>query len=390
MQENNYTKHFIAFSILYYLGINLSFFIMPLYFNENNAVKIYGLAYASMSLAGIFAIFLGKLVDKFNWITTLTLTTLIYALAMLGRIITNEYLAVFIAFIAGLAASTGVLSLKNWMASSTQSALTNRLVLYRSLIFHSTNLFSMVFVLGLAYITPNKSHLYWSLLVLSAIIVFFAWLFFLKIKHHYHIDKQQNKILPKITFNRIVLFFSLNMIFSGCYSGLIKPYLILLFIKKGFSDEYSIFINLLIVFSQVIFTTVVIKKLNFFTKSPIKLLIILETSLLLSYLFIYFEYSAISIYVLLFIFILRTFLLSTSTCTEEIIHMQYISKQQFASVFGLLLSLFLIGDSFGAFISSFAFNHNYLNIFLISAGFVFLNLCTYILLSFTIKEHHQR
>lgn len=390
MQENNYTKHFIAFSILYYLGINLSIFIMPLYFNENNAVKIYGLAYASMSLAGIFAIFLGKLVDKFNWITTLTLTTLIYALAMLGRIITNEYLAVFIAFIAGLAASTGVLSLKNWMASSTQSALTNRLVLYRSLIFHSTNLFSMVFVLGLAYITPNKSHLYWSLLVLSAIIVFFAWLFFLKIKHHYHIDKQQNKILPKITFNRIVLFFSLNMIFSGCYSGLIKPYLILLFIKKGFSDEYSIFINLLIVFSQVIFTTVVIKKLNFFTKSPIKLLIILETSLLLSYLFIYFEYSAISIYVLLFIFILRTFLLSTSTCTEEIIHMQYISKQQFASVFGLLLSLFLIGDSFGAFISSFVFNHNYLNIFLISAGFVFLNLCTYILLSFTIKEHHQR
>ena len=389
MQENNYTKHFIVFSILYYLGINLSIFIMPLYFNENNAVKIYGLAYASMSIAGIFAILLGKLVDKFNWITTLTLTTLIYAFAMLGRIITHEYLAVLIAFIAGLAASTGVLSLKNWMAYSTQSTLTNRLVLYRSLIFHSTNLFSMVFVLALAYITTDKGHLYWSLLVLSAIIVFFAWLFFLKIKNHYHIDKHDNKKLSKITFNPIIVLFCLNMIFSGCYSGLIKPYLILLFIKKGFSDEYSIFINLLIVFSQVIFTTIVIKKLNFFSKSPIKLLIILETSLLLSYLFIYFEYLEISIYVLLFIFILRTFLLSTSTCTEEIIHMQYISKQQFAAVFGLLLTLFLIGDSFGAFISSLVFDHNYLNIFLISAVFVFLNLCTYIFLGFAIKKHHQ-
>ncbi|MEG0487670.1 MAG: hypothetical protein RR575_07015, partial [Acinetobacter sp.] len=107
------------------------------------------------------------------------------------------------------------------------------------------------------------------------------------------------------------------------------------------------------------------------------------------YLFLYFEYSEISIFVLLFIFILRTFLLSTSTCTEEIIHMQYISKEQFASVFGLLLTLFLIGDSFGAFISSFVFNYNYLNIFLISAGFVLLNLCTYILLSFAVKKHHH-
>ena len=389
MQENNYTNHFIVFSILYYLGINLSIFIMPLYFNENNAVKIYGLAYASMSIAGIFAIFLGKIVDKFNWITTLTFSILIYALALLGRIITNEYLAVLIAFIAGLAASTGVLSLKNWMAYSAQSTLTNRLVLYRSLIFHSTNLFSMVFVLGLAYVTPNKSHLYWSLLVLSAIIVFFAWLFFLKIRNNYHVDQHQNKTLSKIKFNPIILLFSLNMIFSGCYSGLIKPYLILLFIRKGFSDEYSISINLLIVFAQVIFTTIVIKKLNFFSKFPIKLLICLEIALLLIYLFLYFEYSEMSIFVLLFIFILRTFLLSTSTCTEEIIHMQYISKEQFASVFGLLLTLFLVGDSFGAFISSFVFNHNYLNIFLISAGFVLFNLCTYILLNFAVKKHHH-
>ncbi|MEG0482635.1 MAG: hypothetical protein RR569_05955 [Acinetobacter sp.] len=262
MQEKIYTKHFIVFSTLYYLGINLSIFIMPLYFNENNAVKSYGLAYASMSFAGIFAIFLGRIVDKFNLITTLTFSILIYALAMLGRIITNEYLAVFIAFIAGLAASTGVLSLKNWMAYSTQTYLTNRLVLYRSLIFHSTNLFSIIFVLALAYITPNKNYLYWSLLVLSASIVFIAWIFFLKIRNNYHVDQHQNKTLSKIKFNPIVVLFCLNMIFSGCYSGLIKPYLILLFIKKGFSDEYSIFINLMIVFSQVIFTTIVIKKLK--------------------------------------------------------------------------------------------------------------------------------
>lgn len=389
MQENAYTKQFIVFSTLYYLGVNLSIFIMPLYFNENNAVKSYGLAYASMSFAGIFAIFLGRIVDKFNWITTLSLSIVLYALALLGRVITNEYLAILIAFIAGLSASTGVLSLKNWMAYSTQTHLTNRLVLYRSLIFHSTNLFSIVLVLILAYVTPNKNHLYWSLLIVSASMVFISWLFFLKIRHNYHIDQHENKKLSKIKFNPIVVLFCLNMIFSGCYSGLIKPYLILLFIKKGFSDEYSIFINLMIVFSQVIFTSIIIKKLNFFSKSPIKLLITLEIILLLSYLFIYFEYSEMSIFVLLFIFILRTFLLSTSTCTEEIIHMQYISKEQFASVFGLLLTLYLIGDSMGAFISSLVFNYNYLYMFLISAAFILLNLIVYILLSFAVKKHHQ-
>lgn len=389
MQEKVYTKQFIVFSTLYYLGINLSIFIMPLYFNENNAVKSYGLAYASMSFAGIFAIFLGRIVDKFNWITTLSFSIILYALALFGRVITNEYLAVLIAFIAGLSASTGVLSLKNWMAYSTQTHLTNRLVLYRSLIFHSTNLFSIVLVLILAYITPNKNHLYWSLLVVSASMVFISWLFFLKIRPNYQLDTHENKKLSKIKFNPIVILFCLNMIFSGCYSGLIKPYLILLFIKKGFSDEYSIFINLMIVFSQVIFTTIVIKKLNFFSKSPIKLLITLEIILLCSYLFINFEYSEMSIFVLLFIFILRTFLLSTSTCTEEIIHMQYISKEQFASVFGLLLTVYLIGDSLGAFISSLVFNYNYLYMFLISAGFILLNLIAYILLSFAVKKHHH-
>ena len=105
MNSNNFSKSFTYFNLFFYMGMVISYTVMPLYFKEENSIVAYGFAYSSMALAGALSLFYGKLIDKYDWKKTIIIGTLIYGFAIFGRLLTDVYSSIFFGFMAGLGAS---------------------------------------------------------------------------------------------------------------------------------------------------------------------------------------------------------------------------------------------------------------------------------------------
>lgn len=60
MNSNNFSKSFTYFNLFFYMGMVISYTVMPLYFKEENSIVAYGFAYSSMALAGLYPYFMGS------------------------------------------------------------------------------------------------------------------------------------------------------------------------------------------------------------------------------------------------------------------------------------------------------------------------------------------
>lgn len=358
--------------------------IMPLYFKENNALFSYGFAYSAMALSGALSFFYGKIVDKYGWRKIILIGTIIYCIALFGRIFTNIYLSVFFAFIGGLGASLTLLSIRSWMVEKNNNETLKKSAIIRNMVVQFSTFIGMLLVLILSFFKDEINNIYFYILVFSSFIIFLSSLFFFFYKKNIdkNIDNKNNlkevKNFKKIEWSIVVLCILISSVISGLYTGIIKPYIIIILVDQGLSDSYSLVIYMTMTFVQILSTSILLKNSNKFNHSSINSLIFFELMLCLLYVFMFLSISFNwGLFLFVTFFLIRSIILSITTCFEEILHYEFLDKDIMASLIGFVQTCFLIGDSLGSLISTILIKNNYAFIFIISGILVFFNVLVF-------------
>ncbi len=116
------TQTFYRFVFMFQLAMALSITAMPLYFKAQNAISAYGMAYSAMAITGGFSFIYGQWVDKLGYAKALIIGTLLYAIALMLRLITHPVIAVMVAILAGIGACMALLAIQNWTARLSDNA----------------------------------------------------------------------------------------------------------------------------------------------------------------------------------------------------------------------------------------------------------------------------
>lgn len=391
MNSNNFSKSFTYFNLFFYMGMVISYTVMPLYFKEENSIVAYGFAYSSMALAGALSLFYGKLIDKYDWKKTIIIGTLIYGFAIFGRLLTDVYSSIFFGFMAGLGASVVLLSIRSWMVESSDENL-KKLVFIRNINIQFSTFIGIFLVLLFSLYENYLSNIYFYLIAASPILILISNIIFInyiqKIKKSKNAQKAQEVHKKnKIEFTLIINLILISSIISGICTGLLKPYIILILIDQGLSSSYSLLVYMVITLIQILSTFYLLNNIKRLPVSSINVLIYIELILFLIYLSMYFIVNyQISIYLFILMFIIRSIALAFSSSFEEILHYDVINKEIIASTLGFVQTFFLIGDSLGALISTLAIKGNYIFVFIFLSFFIFINLIVLFKIKSIIKE----
>lgn len=165
-----------AFSLCFQMGMAISLAAMPVYFKQQDAVSVYGSAYAVMAVAGAFSFVYGFLIDKIGFARALLFGALLYAIALSMRVFTEPVIAIITAIMAGAGASTAMLANRSWTLHISESSAhnTTELTAMRSILASGAMLVGTGLVSLFAYLFEN---VYAYLLLLAGILVFVAALF---------------------------------------------------------------------------------------------------------------------------------------------------------------------------------------------------------------------
>ncbi|MGZ9872015.1 MFS transporter [Priestia endophytica] len=391
MNSNNFSKSFTYFNLFFYMGMVISYTVMPLYFKEENSIVAYGFAYSSMALAGALSLFYGKLIDKYDWKKTIIIGTLIYGFAIFGRLLTDVYSSIFFGFMAGLGASVVLLSIRSWMVESSDENL-KKLVFIRNINIQFSTFIGIFLVLLFSLYENYLSNIYFYLIAASPILILISHIIFINYIQKNKKSKNAQKAQEvhkknKIEFTLIINLILISSIISGICTGLLKPYIILILIDQGLSSSYSLLVYMVITLIQILSTFYLLNNIKRLPVSSINVLIYIELILFLIYLSMYFIVNyQISIYLFILMFIIRSIALAFSSSFEEILHYDVINKEIIASTLGFVQTFFLIGDSLGALISTLAIKGNYIFVFIFLSFFIFINLIVLFKIKSIIKE----
>lgn len=265
MNSNNFSKSFTYFNLFFYMGMVISYTVMPLYFKEENSIVAYGFAYSSMALAGALSLFYGKLIDKYDWKKTIIIGTLIYGFAIFGRLLTDVYSSIFFGFMAGLGASVVLLSIRSWMVESSDENL-KKLVFIRNINIQFSTFIGIFLVLLFSLYENYLSNIYFYLIAASPILILISHIIFINYIQKNKKSKNAQKAQEvhkknKIEFTLIINLILISSIISGICTGLLKPYIILILIDQGLSSSYSLLVYMVITLIQILSTFYLLKAL---------------------------------------------------------------------------------------------------------------------------------
>lgn len=352
----DYLKNNIYYIVifLYQLGMTLSTTAMPIYFKNENAVSVYGVAYSVMAISGAFSFVYGIWVDKIGFIKALWFGIFVYGIALLCRTITTPAIAIMIAIIAGIGASTAGIAIRNWTLYLSQNSNKNstQLTASRSLLNNLAMFVGTGLVSLLAFYFAN---IYFDMLLLAGLMVLSAGgLVFCLLKDQQIalLKKEATKKSYKNLSKPAILIICITFL-GGIHIGLLKPYLILMFIDFGLSESKSVFVFLLTTLTSMAMTSVLLKYNQYFKHYAyigflISELLLAVVFLLLAVVLAYYS----SLWLLIILAILRSGLLSLSVCFDEVFQYEILDKDNIGLVIGFLGTAFLVGDAVGSLITS--------------------------------------
>lgn len=348
------TQRYCLFVFLYQFGMTLSTTAMPIYFKNENAVSVYGIAYSVMAISGAFSFIYGIWVDKMGFFKALWFGALVYGIALLCRTITTPAIAIMIAILAGMGASTAGIAIRNWTLYLSQNSSQNstQLTASRSLLNNGAMFIGTGSVSLLAFYFVD---IYLNILLLAGMIVLLASVLVIpKLKNNktsFSKKEMTKKSYKNLSQSAILI--TLITFLGGIYIGLLKPYLILMFIDFGLSESKSVFIFLLTTLTSMAMTSLLLKYNQYFKNYAYVGFLISEFLLAVVFLLlaVVLAYHS-SLWLLIVLVMLRSGALSLSVCFDEIFQYEILDKENMGLVIGLLGTAYLIGDAVGSVMTS--------------------------------------
>lgn len=355
---NLFRYHTLAF--LYFMAMTLSLTVMPIYFKNHHAISAYGLAYSVMAITGAFSFIYGLWVDKFGYLKMLIFSILVYGVALGLRVFTDTYIAIVVAMMAGIGASTGAICIRSWTAEIARVGTQNstKLTATRSVVNNASILAGTGIVSVLLWILPKfyvGDYYFVMLLLASAIMILPLSLALINYKQSLQtliIEKaiNQSDTQKKSYHIGVFAYFLIaTTAISGIYTGMIKPYLILMFIDYGMSESKAVSMYLFTTATSMATGILLLKFNEYFKNIPFVGLIICEIILALVFFGLAFVLSGnFPLWVLTALVMTRSGMLSLALCFDEVLQYQLLKKETMAFAMGLLGTAFLVGDAMGS------------------------------------------
>ncbi|OOS05147.1 hypothetical protein [Moraxella cuniculi] len=352
---SRYTYYTLSFQA----GMAISLAAMPVYFKNENALAAYGMAYSAMAITGAFSFVYGMMVAKVHFSLALLFGSMLYALALALRIFTTPIVAVMTAVLAGVGASVALLAGRMWLLELTQNSQQNttQLTAMRSILLSACTLFGTAFV---ALSVHAFGDVYFFLLLLAAMLVGIASIFAYKenqtdrgtLDNHQSINNKPQVSLRQLITLPVLLFAGSSLI-GGIYTGLIKPYLILMFVDYGMAESGSIFVFLGTVFVAMLANFILLRYHHLIKQSAFAGFFVAMIALVLIYLGLSYVLSLqLGFVSLIIIVMLRSACLSLTASFEQVLQYDMLDASILAVALGLMQTAFLAGDAIGSLITS--------------------------------------
>lgn len=349
-------SRYTLFTLFFQMGMAVSLAAMPIYFKNENALSAYGMAYSAMAITGAFSFVWGVFVDRIGFVRAIIFGVALYGIALSMRVFTHPVMAVMTAIMAGVGASVAILANRSWVLQLSESGTQNttELTAIRSMIVNvgllvGTGLVSVaVYAFGSVY--------FW-LLLLAGVLVFVAMGFACQNYRAFQAQKTQvarDSLSFGHSFTLPICLFALANLVAGVYTGLFKPYLILMFVEYGVSESKSVFIYLLTTAMSIVAGMGLLKFhrcaksipfLGFFGAMIGLVLAFVMMSVGLNF--------ELGLWVLVLAVLARSLFLSLSGSFEQVLEYELLDRATLAMALGLTQTAFLAGDALGSLMTSF-------------------------------------
>lgn len=164
-------------------------------------------------------------------------------------------------------------------------------------------------------------------------------------------NKSQVSLRQLITLP--VLLFAGSSLIGGIYTGLIKPYLILMFVDYGMAESGSIFVFLGTVFVAMLANFALLRYHHLIKQSAFAGFFVAMIALVLIYLGLSYVLSLqLGFVSLIIIVMLRSACLSLTASFEQVLQYDMLDASILAVALGLMQTAFLAGDAIGSLITS--------------------------------------
>lgn len=345
-----------ALAFLYFMAMTLSSTVMPIYFKNHQAISAYGMAYSVMAMTGAFSFIYGLWVDKVGYHKMLAISIFIYAISLALRVITDTPIAIMVAIMAGIGASIGAICIRSWTADIVRTGTQNstELTATRSIVNNASILVGSGLVSLLIWLLPKLyvgDYYFAMLLIASAVMIIPLALAMANYKNQPNPVQLTNTDNKNKSYHLGILAYLLIVItaISGIYTGMIKPYLILMFIDYGLSESKAVMMYLFMTATSMATGFLLLKFHDFFKHIPFIGLLGCELILALVFFGLAIVISGhFPLWVLIVLVMLRSGMLSLSMCFDEVLQYQLLKKETIAFAMGLLTTVFLIGDALGS------------------------------------------
>lgn len=351
-------QSFLLFSILFYLSMYVSKTVHALWFAQHNSLELFGFSYTIMSITGALSFFTGKISDKLPPDRAMRIAVLLYAIGLMLRIFTNSYIIAGISgFVAGIGASLIVVSMRHWILNIGEEENRASIVALKETgVNIGTTLGAALAGVLVTLIGFYTNQPIFIILLLSAVLCSLTMFFVPKlVKEH---KNGENKLPDSIDKKyKIPKSLSGGVIFFGVIAGLsvslLIPFIPVILKSQGVSVSLIGFFIAITSLAAIIFSPIFSsEKIN---KNKQKIFFfgeLLAGLLLLCFL------TKISIFLIPFILIARTFFQTASIITQELMELEMYPKIVLGTLFGLSQSAFFVGDALGGSIGGFLFSWN--------------------------------
>ena len=337
----------IVFSALFAAGMWMSKVAQPLYFADRGALAAFGAGYAAMAIAGGFSFAFGALADRIGGLTAVRIGTVVYAIGIAGRVMTDLVPAIGFSVIAGVGASLALVGIRPWIRSTVSGDDVSTVVGGRNLgnqigMFAGTIGAAGLFALAGQADAGNVT----ALLVAPGLVLLGAlWLLAVGRKDlpvaataYPTRAERAPRLLGLATKLGIV------GVMSGFYVSLITPFVPLYLTRSGATSSTAAIVVAAMSVAQLVTSAVLAKRRT--GDRPFTLFLVTELAAGLLAVALAFALSSSAV-VVAAVLIARAAFVSIAVIAEETIQYAVIPGNAAGFVFGISQTAFLVGDALG-------------------------------------------
>lgn len=355
LQRSPEIRRLYFFSALFFGGMALSKTVHPLWFQHKGALGNFGLSYSVMAIAGYMALYWGAVADKVGASRVMSWGAKAYALGMFLRIFPEpKFVVVLSGLFAGAGASAVIVALQVWVmqAMQHQKAL-------GSLLRRSSRTFGAAFGLLLAAFLPfcwlSEVSSYQPLLIFAALLVLCASFIPCPAGNSKEVNQRLTWHVLYQLSPLLLASLVLNGFFGGMCSSFILPYLPIILREMSCSLFLIGNLTAITTTATALLEPSLCRLVGKGGKRGFATFLFLELAGIVVVSMFFFPLLS---YVILFVLLLRSLLISMRTINTEVLWLERFNPKLVGLSFGVFQTAFFIGDSMGGMLAPIFFERS--------------------------------